>query len=103
MNTVLAGLQWGLLGAGVLIVVGSCLGALTVRGVFARLHFISPVTSLGGPLIGAALVIRNGWGLTAGADLLIVGLLALTGPALAAATARLAAQRQGFTKEESPQ
>lgn len=93
----------GLLGAGVLVVVVSCAGMLVVRGIFARLHFISPVTSFGGPLIAASLVVRNGWGLTSGAVLLIAGLLGLTGPALAAATARLAAQRRGITERGSAQ
>lgn len=99
----MAGLTWGLLWTGLLLVVASCIAAVAVPGVLARLHFLSPVTSFAGPLIGAALVLRNGWGLTAGADLLSVGLLALTGPALAVATARLAAQQQGLTKKEPSQ
>jgi multicomponent Na+:H+ antiporter subunit G len=103
MSTVVADLAWAFLGAGLFVVVASCGGVLMMTGVLARLHFISPVTSVAGPLIGVALVLRNGWGLTAGADLLSVGLLALTGPALAAATGRLAAQQQGLTRNESPE
>jgi multicomponent Na+:H+ antiporter subunit G len=103
MTTVMAGLTWGLMAAGLLVVVASCIGAVIASGVLARLHFLSPVTSLAGPLIGVALVLSNGWGLTAGADLLSVGLLALTGPALAAATGRLAAQQQGLVRKESPE
>lgn len=103
MSTVVAGLTWGLMAAGLLVVVASCVGAVLARGVLARLHFLSPVTSLAGPLIGAALVLSNGWGLTAGADLLSVGLLTLTGPALATATGRLAAQQQGLVRKESPE
>jgi multisubunit Na+/H+ antiporter MnhG subunit len=103
MSAVVADLTWGLMAAGLLAVVAACIGAVLAPGVLARLHFLSPVTSLAGPLIGAALVLSNGWGLTAGADLLSVGLLALTGPSLAAATGRLAAQQQGLVGKESPE
>ena len=89
--------------AGIAVVVASALGAAVMCKAYNRMHFISPATSLGAPLIGAALGIENGWGLTTGLIVLIVGLLALTGPALEAATGRVAAQREGLLPEESPQ
>lgn len=89
--------------AGLTVVVLAPLAALTFRRFFSRLHFITPITSVGAPLIVAALGIQNGWGLATGLEILIVGLLALTGPVLEAATGRLAAQREGLIERESPQ
>jgi multicomponent Na+:H+ antiporter subunit G len=79
-----------LLGAGVLVTVASSVAALLVRSLYDRLHFLTPVTSLAGPLVGAALAIENGWGTTTGQILFVVLLLAVTGPVLGAATGRLA-------------
>ena len=92
-----------LLFAGVAIVAASAWAALWLRGVFVRLHYLSPVTSLGGPLIGIALALENGWGLTTGLILLVVGLLAVSGPVVAVATTRVVAQREALILEESPQ
>jgi multicomponent Na+:H+ antiporter subunit G len=84
-------------------VVLSCLSALTLRRVYNRLHFLTPATSLGAPLIGLAVAVYNGWGLTTAEVLFIVFLLAVTGPVLEAATGRVAAQREGLLKRESPE
>lgn len=89
--------------AGLVIIVAAALGALTLRGVYPRLHFLTPMTSLGAPLICAALGIQNGWGLTTGEIILIVALLAVTGPVLESATGRLAAQTDGLITRESPE
>jgi multicomponent Na+:H+ antiporter subunit G len=78
-----------LLGAGVLVAVASSLGALWLPSVRDRIHFLTPVTSLAGPLVGAALALANGWSTTTGQVLLIVALLAVTGPVLQTATGRL--------------
>jgi multicomponent Na+:H+ antiporter subunit G len=79
---------------GVLVVVVSAAAALVLRPVHPRLHALTPVTSLAGPLIGAGLAVVNGLSLTTATVLLIVGLLAVTGPALTAAMARLAGERE---------
>ncbi len=50
-----------------------------------------------------ALILHNGWGLTTGLDILIAVLPAISGPALAVATGRLLAQREGRVAQESPQ
>lgn len=89
-----------LLGLGCLLTVASCVAALRARSVSTRLHYLSPVTSLGGPLIGMALALANGWSLTTALVLLIVVLLAVTGPVLGAATGRSAAQRDGVVSTE---
>jgi multicomponent Na+:H+ antiporter subunit G len=86
--------------AGTVVVIASALAALRMRRTYNRLHFITPATSLGAPLICVALVVENGWGLTAALDVLIVFLLALTAPVLEAATGRVAAQREGLVEEE---
>lgn len=98
--------QWAvhvLLYTGVAVTVLSCVGALCVGNVYTRLHFLSPITSLAAPLIGLALAIDIGWGLTTGEILFIVFLLAITGPQLEAAAGRVAAQSEGLVRQESPE
>lgn len=63
---------------------------LVLSSVYDRLHLLAPVTSLAGPLIGAALVLKNGWALASGQIILIVVLLAVSGPAAGVAAARAA-------------
>jgi multicomponent Na+:H+ antiporter subunit G len=92
-----------LLFLGVAIIVVSSCAALWLRGVFVRLHYLSPVTSVGAPLIGIALGLENGWGLTTGLILLVVFLLAVSGPVVEVTTARVMAQREGIVIQESPQ
>lgn len=92
-----------LLVAGVAVTVASACAALSMKNVVNRIHFLTPITSLGGPLVGLALAVENGWGLETAQILFIVFLLALAGPALAAATGRLAAQREGLIEREAPQ
>jgi multicomponent Na+:H+ antiporter subunit G len=84
-------------------VVISCAAMLAFRSVFDRLHLLAPVTSLGGPLIGAALVAQNGWGLTSGQIILIVVLLAISGPAAGVATARAAHQQHRADARRGPE
>ena len=92
-----------LLWAGIGITVLSCLGALAFRRVYLRLHYLTPMTSIGAPLVGLALAVSNGWGLTMALDVFIVFLLAITGPVIEAATGLVSAQREGLVEEESPQ
>jgi multicomponent Na+:H+ antiporter subunit G len=83
-----------LVGAGVLVAVASAIGALVVRDVLDRLHFLSPVTSLAAPLVGAGMAVENGWSLASAGTVFTVFLLALSGPVLGSATGRLVTQRQ---------
>jgi multicomponent Na+:H+ antiporter subunit G len=89
--TVLGGV---LIWLGVLVVVVSAVAALVLPAVHPRLHALTPVTSLAGPLIGAGVAVLNGFSLTTATVLLIVVLLAITGPALTTAMARLAGERE---------
>jgi len=86
--------------AGVLVVVCAALAALAFRRLYRRLHVLAPVSSVGGPLIGLGLAVTNGWSLTTATVLLVVAVLAMTGPVLGAATARLAAQHNGLVPED---
>lgn len=79
-----------------LIIVLSAAGALIVRAPLARLHFLSPVTSLAGPLLGVALVLQQGWGIASALILLTLGLLAASSPVLESATARLLGLERGI-------
>ncbi|WP_067177633.1 monovalent cation/H(+) antiporter subunit G [Microtetraspora niveoalba] len=92
-----------LVGLGVLVALASSVGAVLPRDTLTRLHFVTPVTSLAAPLVGAGLAVDAGWSATAAMDLLIVLVLAATGPVLAAATAQARAQRQGLVTEEAPE
>jgi multisubunit Na+/H+ antiporter MnhG subunit len=74
---------------GVAVTVLSAVAAVALRPVIPRLHALTPVTVLAGPLIGVGLAFRTGWTMTTATLLLIVVLLAATGPALGAVTARL--------------
>jgi multisubunit Na+/H+ antiporter MnhG subunit len=84
-----------LLGAGVLVTVCACVGAACARNPYQRLHFLAPVTSLGVPLVGLALVLDGGWQLSSGWIAVVVLLLMLTGPVVQAAIGREIAREHG--------
>ena len=89
---------------GVAIAVTSVVGALFAGSDhYNRLHFVTPITSVAGPVIAAGLCIQTGWGITAGTILLVVGLLFVAGPVTAAATGRMMAQADGKVDSEAPQ
>jgi multicomponent Na+:H+ antiporter subunit G len=90
-----------LLGLAALVVILSGLGLLTAPRGLARVHYLTPVTSIAGPLTGAGYVTDQGWGISPALVLLIVGLLAVTGPPLSAAIGRTTAVAQDLLPEES--
>lgn len=90
-----------LLGLAALVVVLSGVGLLAAPRGLARLHYLAPVTSIAGPLTGAAYVVDQGWGISPALVLLIVGLLAITGPPLSAAIARATAAAEDLLPEET--
>jgi multicomponent Na+:H+ antiporter subunit G len=92
-----------LVAAGTAVVITSSLGALVAKGVYHRLHFATPITSLGGPLIGLGLSVANGAGLTTASILLPTFLLFFASPVLSAAIARTLAQREGRIPSEPPE
>ncbi len=91
-------------GLGVAVVIASVVGALVIgTDPFNRLHFVTPITSVAGPLIAVGLCVQTGWGITAGTIILVVGLLFIAGPVTAAATGRMMAQERGEVESEAPQ
>lgn len=88
--------------AGVGVVLLSAVALLRAPDLLTRLHLLSPVTTLGAPLIGAGLVLVNGVHLGSGAIAVTAVLLAVTGPVLQSAVARLEANRQGALDEDLP-
>ena len=92
-----------MVGLGTLVIVLACAGAVTVRGdVFTRLHFVTPVTSLGAPLVGVGLCVESGQPWVIAELLVIVLLLFASGPVLESSAARAAAQERGLEHEEQP-
>jgi multicomponent Na+:H+ antiporter subunit G len=84
-----------LLLTGAVVIVALCvLGLFTVSDSFDRLHFLSPVTSIGAVLVAAAIVVEEALSTSGVKAILTVGLLLLTSPILSHATARAARVRQ---------
>lgn len=92
-----------LLGLAALTVVLSAVGLVRTPAPVARLHFLTPVTSFAAPLVGVAYWVDEGMGLATGLVLLVVGLLALSGPPLASAIARATAEEEELILSEQPQ
>lgn len=92
-----------LLAAGTLVCVLSCLGALVTTSFYDRLHLVTPITSLGLPLIGLGMAVASGWGETSAQILLTVFIVAFSGPVLTSANGRVAAQRDRLVPTDSPE
>ena len=82
----------------------AAIGAVVMPGgIFNRLHFLTPVTSAGLPLVVAGLCVESGQPFTI-AELVVIGLvLAVAGPVLGSATGRAAAAAHGLAAEEEPE
>lgn len=92
-----------LVGTGAAVAVLAALGALLLGRVRDRLHLLTPVTSIAAPLVGMGIAVDTGVHLATAMVLVTVAVLAGTGPALAAATGRVSAQRDGRIDPESPE
>ncbi|WP_222853387.1 monovalent cation/H(+) antiporter subunit G [Fodinicola acaciae] len=79
-----------LVAIGVFVALAAAVTVLFGRTALGRLHFVTPVTSVAGPLIGLGLAIANGFSLTSATIVLTVAIMAVTGPILTAATGRMA-------------
>lgn len=90
-----------LVGLGTLLAVLASVAALRSRSIYRRMHYLTILTSVAGPLIGAGAIVADGPGLAGASVLLVVVLLAVTGPALSAATTRLNARRDHVGERES--
>ncbi|MGH9086569.1 MAG: monovalent cation/H(+) antiporter subunit G [Acidimicrobiales bacterium] len=93
-----------LVALGTAVTAAAALGALAIGGDrLNRVHFLSPVTSVGGPLVCLGLSVQYGWGLSTGITLVVGVLLAGTGPVLTSAIGRLIAQHEGRIDSEPPE
>ncbi|TDQ00880.1 monovalent cation/H(+) antiporter subunit G [Labedaea rhizosphaerae] len=80
-----------LVALGILVVIGCAVRAAAARDDLVRLHMLAPVTALGVPLLGLGVAITASWTWTTGTVVLIVVLLAVTGPPLTGAIANMIA------------
>jgi multicomponent Na+:H+ antiporter subunit G len=93
-----------LVSLGCAVIVLAAIGAAVMPGgVFNRLHFLTPVTSVGVPLVAAGLCVESGSPFTIAELVVIAVVLAVAGPVLESATARAAAAEQGLAAEEQPE
>jgi multisubunit Na+/H+ antiporter MnhG subunit len=85
-----------LVALGSAVVVLSAVGAAVVPGgALVRVHFLTPVTSLGLPLVAVGLCVESGQPFTIAELLFIALVIGVSGPVLGSATGRTAAQEQG--------
>jgi multicomponent Na+:H+ antiporter subunit G len=85
-----------LVALGSAVVVLSAVGAAVVPGgALVRVHFLTPVTSLGLPLVAVGLCVESGQPFTIAELLFIALVIGVSGPVLGSATGRAAAQEQG--------
>jgi len=91
-----------LLAAGMAGVAVGCLGLVVAREALLRLHYLGPASSVGAPLIIAALVVQDGLSLSA-VKLVLIGVLLIgSGAVTVAAFGRAIAQREGLIETDSP-
>lgn len=89
--------------AGTILTMLASVAAALPGSVYRRLHYQVVVTSVAGPLIGMGAALAEGPGLTTALVLVIMLLLAGTGPVLSMAVARVNAQHDGIATAESPE
>lgn len=91
-----------LLVAGIAGVALGCVGLLVARETFLRLHYLGPASSLGAPLIIAALVVDAGLSALAIKLVLIGVLLVGSGAVTVVALGRATAQQEGLVEMDPP-
>jgi multicomponent Na+:H+ antiporter subunit G len=91
-----------LLAVGIAAVALGCVGVLAAKETFLRLHYLGPASSLGAPLIIAALMVDAGLS-TLAIKLVLIGVLLVgSGAVTMAAFGRATAQRQGLVETDPP-
>jgi monovalent cation/proton antiporter MnhG/PhaG subunit len=83
-----------LLAVGVGIELACCVGVLVMRGVYDKLHYTAPATTLGAFAIAGAVLLRTPVVQFGIKTLLVTAALLVTNPVLSHATARAARIRQ---------
>ena len=87
-----AGIALLVLGVG--IELACCVGVLVMRGVYDKLHYTSPASTLGAFAIAGAVVLRESFVQFGIKALLVAVVLMITNPVLSHATARAARIRR---------
>jgi multicomponent Na+:H+ antiporter subunit G len=83
-----------LLGLAVLVVLAACVGVLVMRGVYAKLHFLTPVALVAPFLVAVAIGVQMGLRENTSDSWLMLALLVVSGPFLSHATLRAARIRE---------
>ena len=83
-----------LLGLAAAIVLASSLGILLMRGVYRKLHFVTPVALVAPVLVAVAVFVQEGLDENTGETLLALMFLVIAGPFLTHATIRAARIRE---------
>lgn len=83
-----------LLALAVLVVLASCVGVLVMRGVYAKLHFLTPVSLVAPFLVAVAIGVQMGLRENTTDSWLMLAFLVLAGPFLSHATLRAARIRE---------
>jgi monovalent cation/proton antiporter MnhG/PhaG subunit len=83
-----------LLTVGVVVELACCLGVLLMRGVYDKLHFTAPATTIGSLAIALAVIVQESFSQAGLKALLIFLILLVANPVLTHATARAARVRQ---------
>lgn len=81
------------LGLAAAVAGGSALGVLVMRGVYRKLHFVTPAALVAPMLVALAVFIREGLDENTGQTLLAVAFVVIAGPFLTHATIRAARVR----------
>jgi multisubunit Na+/H+ antiporter MnhG subunit len=83
-----------LLGLAAVTVLASALGILLMRGVYRKLHFVTPVALVAPALVAGAVFVRQGFDQNTGQTLLALLFVVFAGPFLTHATIRAARIRE---------
>jgi multicomponent Na+:H+ antiporter subunit G len=89
-----------LVGAGIAMLVFSAVGVLVVRDPFTRLHFLTPASTLGVPLVCLGVILQEGHSRISLKVAIVAVLLLIGQPAVTASTGRAVAAERGLA---SPQ
>jgi multisubunit Na+/H+ antiporter MnhG subunit len=79
-----------LLGLAAVIVAASSLGVLVMRGVYRKLHYVTPAALVAPLVVGLAIVVRSGWTINSGETCLTLAFVVVAAPYLSHATIRAA-------------
>jgi monovalent cation/proton antiporter MnhG/PhaG subunit len=88
-----------LLTVGVGVELACCLGVLLMRGVYDKLHFTAPATTIGSLAIAVAVIVEESFSQAGLKALLIFLILLIANPVLTHATARASRVREFGTWE----